>query len=60
MLRASWACRGPITDQAELSRWLDTARQTVDSAVAREAQHRGALMTLREVVRYTESAFDQA
>jgi predicted ATPase/predicted Ser/Thr protein kinase len=53
-LRQKLGVPGPITDQAELSRWLQTAREGVESRVAEEAQRRGALMSLPEVVRYAQ------
>ena len=46
----------PITDQAELSTWLETAREAVEPRAAEEALRRGALMSLTEAVRYAESA----
>lgn len=59
-LRRKLGVPGPITDQVELARWLEVARQAVDRDAAREAQHRGAHMTLTEVVRYVEAATDQS
>jgi predicted ATPase len=46
----------PITDQGELSTWLETAREAVEPRAAEEALRRGALMSLPEAVRYAESA----
>jgi len=45
-----------MTDQGELSTWLETARGAVEPREAEEALRRGALMSLPEAVRYAESA----
>jgi tetratricopeptide (TPR) repeat protein len=55
-LRQKLGVPGPITDQGELSAWLETARQAVKPRAAEEALRRGALMSLPEAVRYAESA----
>ncbi|PYQ34841.1 MAG: hypothetical protein DMF57_04970 [Acidobacteria bacterium] len=55
-LRQKLGVPRPITDQGELSTWLETARQAVEPRAAEEALRRGALMSLPEAVRYAESA----
>ena len=59
-LRATLGVTAPMTDQDELARSLDAARQAVGTTAADAAQQRGAVMSLAEVVRYVETTPDQA
>jgi predicted ATPase len=54
-LRKKLGVPTPITDQAKLADCVETSRRQLEPQIASSAQHRGALLTLSELVSYAES-----
>lgn len=54
-LRQKIGAPAPITDQAELSQWIEAARGAVNAQASQQAQRRGSGMSLVEAVRYAEN-----
>jgi predicted ATPase len=44
---------GPITDEEELSKWMDHSRRSLPAPIAAEAESRGSSMTAAEVLRFS-------